>query len=244
MQHAVLEPPEAQVHEVGGVALLQPPGAGLALLGEDRQGPLHVAGGEIEEGPLGDARVAAGRDDLFAAIRSGKASVATGAIERFTPGGLRLEDGTQIPADIVVAATGLKVELAGGMELHKDGAPVRLADAMAYKGLLFSGVPNFASIFGYTNASWTLKADLSAAFLCRLLNRLRRRGDTVVVPRRDHGVAERPFLDFTSGYVQRALPLLPKQGETGPWRLKQSYAADLMNLRFGRVADGVLDFSK
>jgi hypothetical protein len=115
---------------------------------------------------------------------------------------------------------------------------------MAYKGVMFSGLANFASIFGYTNASWTLKADLSAAFLCRLMNRMRRRGDKVVVPRRDEQVAERPFLDFTSGYVQRALPQLPKQGETGPWRLKQSYTADLMNLRYGRVDDGVLHFSR
>jgi hypothetical protein len=115
---------------------------------------------------------------------------------------------------------------------------------MAYKGLLFSDVPNFASIFGYTNASWTLKADLSAAFLCRVLNRMRRRGEVVVVPRRDPTVAERPFLDFTSTYVRRALADLPKQGERGPWRLKQSYAADLMNLRFGRMADGVLEFRR
>ncbi len=182
--------------------------------------------------------------DLFAAIRAGTASVATGEIERFTPAGLRLADGTQIPADIIVTATGLKVELAGGVQLFTDGAPVRLGDTMAYKGVMFSGLPNFASIFGYTNASWTLKADLSAAFLCRLMNRMRRRGERVVVPRRDPGVGERPFLDFTSGYVRRALPDLPKQGESGPWRLKQSYTADLLNLRFGRIDDGVLHFSR
>jgi cation diffusion facilitator CzcD-associated flavoprotein CzcO len=157
---------------------------------------------------------------------------------------MELANGSQVHADIVVAATGLKVELAGGVQLLQDGEPVRLNDTMAYKGVMFSGVPNFASIFGYTNASWTLKADLSAAFLCRLMNRMRRRGDRTVVPKRDDKVAERPFLDFTSGYVQRALPHLPKQGETGPWRLKQSYTADLMNLRYGRVDDGVLHFSR
>jgi cation diffusion facilitator CzcD-associated flavoprotein CzcO len=182
--------------------------------------------------------------DLFAAIRAGKASVATGEIERFTKTGLLLKDGTEIPADVIVTATGLKVELAGRVRLTKDGQPIHLVEAMAYKGLLFSDVPNFASIFGYTNASWTLKADLSAAFLCRLLNRMRQRAERIVVPRRDPNVRERPFLDFTSGYVQRALPLLPKQGESGPWRLKQSYIADLMNLRFGRLQDGVLHFSK
>jgi cation diffusion facilitator CzcD-associated flavoprotein CzcO len=182
--------------------------------------------------------------DLFEAIKAGKASVATGAIQRFTPTGLRLEDGTEIAADIVVTATGLKVQLAGGAALSRDGAPLRLGDTMAYKGVMFGGVPNFASIFGYTNASWTLKADLSAAFLCRLLNRMRRRGEAIVTPRPDAAVEERPFLDFTSGYVQRALAELPKQGDRGPWRLRQSYVADLMNLRFGRVADGVLDFSR
>jgi cation diffusion facilitator CzcD-associated flavoprotein CzcO len=182
--------------------------------------------------------------DLFAAIRAGAASLATGEIERFTPGGIRLKDGSEVAADIIVTATGLKVELAGRVQLTSDSASVQLNETLAYKGVMFSGVPNFASIFGYTNASWTLKADLSAAFLCRLLNRMRRRRETVVVPRRDEQVAERPFLDFTSGYVQRALPHLPKQGETGPWRLKQSYTADLMNLRFGRLDDGVLTFSR
>jgi cation diffusion facilitator CzcD-associated flavoprotein CzcO len=181
--------------------------------------------------------------DLFAAIRDGSASVATGEIERFIPGGLRLKDGSQVAADIVVTATGLKVELAGGAQIEVDGRSVALADTMAYKGLMFSDVPNFASVFGYTNASWTLKADLSSAFLCRLLNRMRRRGETVVVARRDAEVGERPFLDFTSGYVQRARDILPKQGDRGPWRLKQSYTADLMNLRYGRLDDGVLHFS-
>jgi cation diffusion facilitator CzcD-associated flavoprotein CzcO len=182
--------------------------------------------------------------DLFAAIRSGAASVVTGQIERFTPSGLRLADGSEVPADIVVTATGLQVQLAGGATLSVDGKTVRLGDTMAYKGLFFSDVPNFASIFGYTNASWTLKADLSAAFLCRVLNRMRRRGETVVAPRRDLAVNERPFLDFSSTYVRRALADLPKQGDRGPWRLKQSYTADLMNLRFGRLADGVLQFRR
>ena len=182
--------------------------------------------------------------DLFAAIRSGSASVVTGEIERFTPSGLRLADGSEVSADIVVTATGLQVQLAGGATLGVDSKPVRLGDMMAYKGLFFSDVPNFASIFGYTNASWTLKADLSAAFVCRVLNRMRRRGEAVVVPERDPAVAERPFLDFTSTYVRRALADLPKQGDRGPWRLKQSYAADLMNLRFGRLEDGVLQFRK
>jgi cyclohexanone monooxygenase len=182
--------------------------------------------------------------DLFTAIRAGSASVATGEIERFTPEGIRLANGSEVAVDIIVTATGLKVQLAGGATLGVDGQPVRLGDAMAYKGLFFSDLPNFASIFGYTNASWTLKADLSAAFICRVLNRMRRRGETVVAPHRDPSVPERPFIDFSSTYLRRAAADLPKQGERGPWRLRQSYAADLMNLRFGRVADGVLRFQR
>jgi monooxygenase len=178
--------------------------------------------------------------DLFAAIRSGSASVATGEIERFTSTGLLMADGTEVAADIIVTATGLELSLAGGIALELDGAPVPLARTMAYKGVMFGGVPNFASIFGYTNASWTLKADLSAAFLCRLLNRMRRKRTDIAVAQPDPTVAERPFLDFTSGYVQRARDILPRQGDRGPWRLPQNYLRDLLRLRFGRLEDGVL----
>jgi len=182
--------------------------------------------------------------DLFAAIREGDASVVTGDIARFGKHGLVMTDGTQIPADIIVTATGLKLEMAGGAALARDGEPVRLGDTMAYKGVMFGGLPNFASIFGYTNASWTLKADLSAAWLCRLLNRMYRTGERVVIPEADADVAPQPFLDFSSGYIERAAHELPKQGATGPWRLRQSYSADLMNLRYGRLDDGVLRFSR
>jgi len=182
--------------------------------------------------------------DLFAAMRSGKASVVTGQIERFNPDGLVMADGSHVPADIIVTATGLKLQLAGGATLARDGEPVRLGDTMAYKGVMFGGLPNFASIFGYTNASWTLKADLSAGWLCRLLNRMRKRGERVVTPEADPTVATRPFLDFSSGYIARAAGELPQQGETGPWRLRQSYTADLMNLRYGRLDDGVLRFGQ
>lgn len=182
--------------------------------------------------------------DLFAAMRGGKASVVTGQIARFGPDGLVMADGSDVPADIVVTATGLKLELAGGATLSREGEPVRLGDTMAYKGVMFGGLPNFASIFGYTNASWTLKADLSSAWLCRLLNRMHKKGERVVTPHADASVAERPFLDFSSGYIERAAGELPKQGETGPWRLRQSYTADLMNLRYGRLDDGVLRFTR
>ncbi len=182
--------------------------------------------------------------DLFAAMRSGKASVVTGQIARFDPDGLVMADGSQVPAEIIVTATGLKLELAGGATLARDGEAVRLGDTMAYKGVMFGGLPNFASIFGYTNASWTLKADLSSAWLCRLLNRMHKTGERVVIPQVDASVAPRPFLDFSSGYIERAAGELPKQGETGPWRLRQSYTADLMNLRYGRLDDGVLRFGQ
>lgn len=182
--------------------------------------------------------------DLFAAMRDGKASVVTGRIARFGRDGLVMADGGEVPADIVVTATGLKLELAGGATLARDGGPIRLGDTMAYKGVMFGGLPNFASIFGYTNASWTLKADLSAAWLCRLLNRMRKNGERIVTPEADPSVAARPFLDFSSGYIERAAGELPKQGETGPWRLRQSYTADLMNLRYGKLDDGVLRFSR
>lgn len=182
--------------------------------------------------------------DLFAAIRDGSASVVTGEIERFEREGLAMKNGGTIPADIVVTATGLEMQLAGGARLNLNGEPLRLAERIAYKGLMFGDVPNFASIFGYTNASWTLKADLSSAYLCRLMNRMRRKGERTVTPRRDPEVCERPFLDFSSGYIQRAAADLPKQGDRGPWRLRQSYTADLMNLRYGRLADGILQFGK
>lgn len=182
--------------------------------------------------------------DLFAAMRNGKASVVTGQIACFGPDGLIMADGSKVPADVIVTATGLKLELAGGATLARDGEPVRLGDTMAYKGVMFGGLPNFASIFGYTNASWTLKADLSAAWLCRLLNRMRKRGERSVTPEADPAVAAKPFLDFSSGYIERAADELPAQGETGPWRLRQSYTADLMNLRYGRLDDGVLRFGQ
>jgi cation diffusion facilitator CzcD-associated flavoprotein CzcO len=181
--------------------------------------------------------------DLFEAIRSGRASVVTDGIERFTPGGLKLRSGAELPADIVVTATGLKVRLLGGVAIRIDGQAADLSKALSYKGMMFSDVPNLSYAFGYTNASWTLKADLTSAYLCRLLARMERRKARIAVPRRGPGVEERPFVDFTSSYVQRAQHLLPKQGSTRPWRLHQNYALDLLALRFGRVEDGTLELS-
>jgi monooxygenase len=180
--------------------------------------------------------------DLFRTIRAGKASVVTDVVDRFSAEGIRLASGTTLPADIVVIATGLKLNLLGDIALAIDGAACRPSDAMAYKGMMLSDVPNLALCFGYTNASWTLKADLTSGYVCRLLRHMDRRGATTVVPRRDPTVATEPFLSFTSGYVQRALDRLPKQGTRKPWQVRQSYLSDMLTIRFGRIDDGVLRF--
>jgi monooxygenase len=181
--------------------------------------------------------------DLFHEIRRGRASVVTGTIERFTERGLKLDSGAELPADIVVMATGLKLNVLGDVALCIDGRPCDLGRSMAYKGMMLSDVPNLAMTFGYTNASWTLKADLTAGFVCRLLRYMDRHGYAVAVPRRDLGVQPQPFLSFSSGYVQRAIAMLPKQGSRRPWRVHQNYLLDLLTIRYGRLADGVMQFS-
>jgi cation diffusion facilitator CzcD-associated flavoprotein CzcO len=181
--------------------------------------------------------------DLFAGIKSGKVAIATGPIAAFTPGGLRLASGEEVEADIIVAATGLKVVVLGKARISVDGQPTDLSKAMVYKGMMLSDVPNLMFIFGYTNASWTLKADLSCDYMVRLLKRMHHQGAKVAIARHDPDVAEIPFLDFTSGYVQRALPHLPRQGARRPWRLYQNYLLDLLTLRFGKIEDGTLALS-
>ncbi|MBV9997421.1 MAG: NAD(P)/FAD-dependent oxidoreductase [Caulobacteraceae bacterium] len=182
--------------------------------------------------------------DLFEAIRAGGASVVTGRIETFTETGVTLASGETLAADVIVTATGLEVELLGGATLEVDGARVELGRTFSYKGLMFSGVPNLAAVFGYTNASWTLKADLAAQFVCRLLAHMDRRGWAECRPvGGDLGRAGAPWLDFSSGYIVRALDRLPKQGDRPPWKVRQNYLADLLALRFARIEDGVLRFS-
>jgi cation diffusion facilitator CzcD-associated flavoprotein CzcO len=180
--------------------------------------------------------------DLFAALRSGSASVVTDHVERFTESGIRLLSGAHLEADLVVTATGLDMRLLGGVALTVDGMRVDPAKTLSYKGMMFSGVPNLASCFGYTNASWTLKCDLTCAYVCRLLKHMDRHGHRQCTPRRDESVNEEPWIDFSSGYVQRAADRLPKQGAKAPWRLHQNYALDLLALRFGRLDDGVMAF--
>jgi monooxygenase len=192
-----------------------------------------------------DQRVCVVTDgDLFKAIGSGAVTVVTDEIDAFTAGGIRLKSGAQLPADIIVVATGLKLQPLGGIEFTVDGARVEVARAMTYKGAMLSGVPNMAYTFGYTNASWTLKADLTANYVCRLLRHMDSHGYAIAVARRDPTLGEQPFLDFTSGYVVRSLEILPKQGAERPWKVYQNYILDALALRWGRIDDGVLEFER
>ena len=182
--------------------------------------------------------------DLFQAIKSGAASVVTDHIETFTPTGIRLKSGQELQADIVVTATGLVLQALNGLSLTVDGRPVEPARTMSYKGMMYRDVPNLASSFGYTNASWTLKCDLTCEYVCRILNHMTKTGTRQATPRlNDPTIGEEPWLDFSSGYVQRAMENFPKQGSKAPWKLHQNYALDLMNLKYARVDDGVLEFS-
>jgi cation diffusion facilitator CzcD-associated flavoprotein CzcO len=182
--------------------------------------------------------------DLFQAIKAGKASVVTDHVETFTETGIRLRSGQELEADIIITATGLRIQVLSGMEIEVDGARVDLSKSMSYKGMMYSDVPNLATAFGYTNASWTLKCDLTCEYVCRLLRFMDKRGYDKCMPKRNAGVTEEPFLDFTSGYVQRALDQLPRQGSKRPWKLRQNYAADLIALRFGKLDDGTMEFSR
>jgi cation diffusion facilitator CzcD-associated flavoprotein CzcO len=180
--------------------------------------------------------------DLFAAIRGGRVSVATGEIDYFTGTGLRLRSGEEIEADIVVTATGLVVKLLGGVAIEVDGASAQAAGRLVYKGMMLEDVPNLAFSFGYTNASWTLKCDLTSRYLCRLLAHMDRKGHRICTPRVRGEVERRPLLDFSSGYIARADAVLPKQGTKPPWRVPQNYFRDLATLGFGRVADEAMEF--
>lgn len=182
--------------------------------------------------------------DLFAALKSGRAEVVTDRIAHFTETGIALESGAEVLADVVVTATGLELQLMSGVPLTVDGVAVDPARSFNYKGMMFSDIPNLASSFGYTNASWTLKADLTAGYVCRLVNTMTARRLRQVTPRmRDPDIEAVDFLDFTSGYVQRALDKFPKQGSKAPWKLHQNYTRDLMALKFGSVDDDAMEFS-
>jgi monooxygenase len=183
--------------------------------------------------------------DLFRAVRTGRASVVTDRITTLTEHGVALASGSELPADVVVSATGLSLQLLGGATLRVDGRDIDLARTVVYKGALLSGLPNLALTFGYTNASWTLKADLVATYVCRLLRHMRAHGHAVVVPDEPPGGPDGlpPLIDLRSGYVRRGADVLPRRGLVGPWRLTNSYPHDLLTLRLGRIDDGRLRFS-
>ncbi|HFC11248.1 MAG TPA: NAD(P)/FAD-dependent oxidoreductase [Anaerolineae bacterium] len=183
-------------------------------------------------------------NDFFEAIKAGKADIVTDTIKTFTPDGVALESGEQLDADIIVTATGLKVQLMGGMQLSLDGAPVDVAQTHTYKGLMLSDIPNFAVSIGYTNASWTLKSDLNSIFVAKLLNHMQRKQYAVCVPRFDSDKLQTErLLDFDAGYILRAEAILPKQGSKSPWKVYQNYIRDLFLLKYGRVKDAYLEYS-
>ncbi len=191
-----------------------------------------------------DERMCAVPDgDMFARIREGKVSVVTDHIDTFTEEGVLLKSGELLRADILVTATGLEMQLFGGMEISVDGRPQAVNQSLTYKGVMFVDVPNLSLTVGYTNASWTLRADLVAEYVCRVLNHMDETQTAMVVPRKhDSSPAERPLLEMRSGYIARAKDRLPRQGREAPWTLPQSYKTDLRALRSEGLDDGVLEF--
>jgi cyclohexanone monooxygenase len=181
--------------------------------------------------------------DLFRQIRHGKASVVTDTIQNIVPKGIQLGSGQTLEADIIVSATGLSLNILGDIHIEVDGLPFKASDQMAYRGMWLSGLPNAIMTFGYTNASWTLKADLTALYTCRLLNYMKKKGFQKAVPVKDADVQEADYLSFTSGYVQRARAVLPKQGTQAPWQVNQNYLKDILLIKYGRLNDGVMQFS-
>ncbi len=184
--------------------------------------------------------------DLFDSIKSGKASIVTDHVETFTKEGIKLKSGKLLEADIIVTATGLKMLTGGNAKISVDGQPANFGEKINYKGVMFSGIPNFGMTMGYTNASWTLKADLTSEYVCRLINYMDKNGTPIATPTLPVGetMGTEPMLDFSSGYVQRAIKDLPKQGDRKPWRLNQNFPKDIINLRHKAVDDGVIVFSR
>ena len=185
-------------------------------------------------------------DDLFNAIKKGKADVVTGRIEGFDKAGVKLEGGRHLPADIVVTATGLKLAVAGKIAVSQDGAPVDFSQRFYYKGAMFSNLPNFSVVFGYLNASWTLRADIISEYVCRVLNHMKAAGANVATPYlpENHGLQEDDIFDFSSGYIQRAKHIMPKNAVDLPWRLNQDYRFDRKALATSPIDDGVLRFDR
>ena len=181
--------------------------------------------------------------DLFEAIKAGKAAIVTDEIDTFTEKGIKLRSGTELEGDIIVTATGLSLVALGEIQISIDGRHIDPANTLNYKGTMYGGIPNLASTFGYTNASWTLKSELTCDYICRVLNHMERKGYQVCVPQNDDPtVKPEPWLNLTSGYIQRVADKLPKQGSKTPWKLHQNYVKDVMSLKFGSLDDGVMRY--
>ena len=182
--------------------------------------------------------------DLFSAIRDGSASVVTGHIERFTPSGIQLTTGEAVEADIIITATGLQLQFLGGATVEVDGVRPEITQSLTYKGMMLSDIPNLMFAIGYTNASWTLKVDLTCAYFCRLLRHMASKGYSTCVPRLDARTEAAPLLNLQSGYIERATHLLPQGGTRTPWRLYQNYVLDSVMLRCSRIEDGTMEFQR
>ena len=186
--------------------------------------------------------------DLFKAMNAGKAAIKTGRIARFADNGVELENGEVLEADIIVTATGLKMAVCGKIDVSVDGKPVDFAQAYYYKGCMFSNVPNFAVVFGYLNASWTLRADINSDYVCRVLNRMKATGRDIAVPLLTSAakaeLEDDDIFDFSSGYIQRSKDIMPKNAIDYPWRLNQEYVADRKRMESDPIEDGVLTFAR
>ena len=187
-------------------------------------------------------------DDLFESIKAKKASVVTGHIDKFEAGGVRLKSGELLEANIIVTATGLSLAIAGKIDLRMAGEPVKFDERFYYKGVMFSNLPNLAVVFGYLNASWTLRADINSEFVCRVLNQMEDNGSDlatpVLTPEAEAQLEEDDLFDFSSGYIQRGKHIMPKSATAYPWRLNQEYLYDRKVMRKGDILDGVLTFTK
>lgn len=184
-------------------------------------------------------------DDFFEALNNNSAEIVTDHIDTFTKTGIKLKSGKALTADIIVTATGLALEVFNGIAVKVDGKVVEPGKTYMYKGMMYNDIPNLATSFGYTNASWTLRADLTCAYVCRLLNHMEKTGTQQCTPRlTDPDMQETAWFNLSSGYVQRAAGKLPKQGDKNPWRAPQNYLLDIKYLKFGKVADGSMEFSK
>ena len=183
--------------------------------------------------------------DLFEQINQGKASVVTDHIKNFTENGLLLKSGKELKADVIITATGLNLEMLSTVEFFIDKKSVDISKTVTYKGMMYSGIPNLASTFGYTNASWTLGADLTSEYVCRVINHMKRNNYDVVCPKPNIGIEADPdYLNLTSGYIKRSINIFPKQGKKAPWRNNQNYLIDIFQMKYGRIDDGEISFEK